>query len=995
MNIQAIKQNRFVRNFYKDKWLILFSILIVMVWAGIYLLFFYQPTYKSEAKVWIKDVATESYVVHGGEPRSQMRALTSAGNPILTQMEILKSKEMEQYLASLIRNKENFKMLKKVGKQGATQNSSVVTRDILEARTEPGTDIIKIELKWHDPVMAKELLVAALEKFDAVNLGINRDIQTKKRTYVDERLLEIEQKLLTVRDQIKQYKLGTMAVDLDEQTREMVRLKSQFVSRMEDVIASRQNAQGKVSSLQNQLSMTSKEAIRAVALGSGNENLVKLRNTINELKQQYAHDAIKLAPTNPKMVALKSKIETLENQIQDEIRQTVGMGGAAKSVHIYDPVREGLVEELSTTQARLRGLDSEIASLQESIARIDSTMKNIPESKYMLDNLQQEERTLALAYDELRKKQIEARIKEAETPSNVFVVDPPRVPESQSFPTPLHILLLSPMLGLVAGLGLSGLRTYSEDVCEGDIAVEQVTRAHVLGVIPWMRRPVSFQTSDPNVLSINDIAYKHILSNLKLHSAREGAHVITFSSTSLQRSRVSTVYTLASRLSKQGDSVALIDADFRTVNVYKKYPFAEADMMDLSDLIDEVDRKLRFSQEVYVNEIISALRPDRNGIHLGVNKKEMPHAYDSFSSKGFLHILNVLREHFDWVFIDSPSAAIAPEFVQVAHLSDGVVLFADKRVTNAVMKRVIKKIQITGAPLLGTVIREESPEMEREHREYTDWANRWDRGQTLPVNAAASVPMQSSRVDFMGAKIDALTMEQTLDRVAEIIDNREQVQHVVINVAKLVYMQNDPSLKRIINECGLINADGAGIVLGAKIMGIPIPERVAGIDLMQNLVHLANDHHYRLYFLGAEPEVLERVVDIYRQQYPNLEICGYRDGYFNPSEEMNIAKEIRDAQPDILFVAMSSPKKEKFIKEYKDMMGVPFVMGVGGSLDVIAGKVKRAPGWVQDFGMEWAYRILQEPRRMWKRYLVTNTQYGLMLVNNMISSRLRPRSTYG
>lgn len=244
------------------------------------------------------------------------------------------------------------------------------------------------------------------------------------------------------------------------------------------------------------------------------------------------------------------------------------------------------------------------------------------------------------------------------------------------------------------------------------------------------------------------------------------------------------------------------------------------------------------------------------------------------------------------------------------------------------------------------------------------------------------------RFNFFGAHIDPLTMEETLGRIDEIIRNRKVTQHVVINVAKLVMMQKDNHLREIINSCGLINVDGQGIVWGAQLMNFYVPERVAGIDLMQDLIKHAAWKGYRVYLLGASEEVIKTVVNVWYTQYPNLEIAGYRNGYFSEREESEIVANIQNSHADILFVAMSSPKKELFLNKYLDSLGVPFTMGVGGSFDVVAGKIKRAPVWMQQIGLEWFFRFLSEPKRMWRRYLVTNTVFAWMLVRALFEKCL-------
>lgn len=247
------------------------------------------------------------------------------------------------------------------------------------------------------------------------------------------------------------------------------------------------------------------------------------------------------------------------------------------------------------------------------------------------------------------------------------------------------------------------------------------------------------------------------------------------------------------------------------------------------------------------------------------------------------------------------------------------------------------------------------------------------------------------RISFFSAQLDPLTMAETLAHIDQVIAQRTPVQHVVVNVAKLVTMEKDPELRNAVNGCGLINADGTGIVWGARFLGLPVPERVAGIDLMENLIRLAAEKNYGIYFLGATKDIVEKVASHYKTLYPALPVKGYRDGYFKEDEEASVVNAIRKSGADILFVAISSPKKELFLNKHLRHLNVSFAMGVGGSFDVVAGKVKRAPRWMQQSGLEWFYRLLQEPRRMWRRYLTTNLKYAGMLAGAKLK---RSRKSY-
>jgi N-acetylglucosaminyldiphosphoundecaprenol N-acetyl-beta-D-mannosaminyltransferase len=233
-------------------------------------------------------------------------------------------------------------------------------------------------------------------------------------------------------------------------------------------------------------------------------------------------------------------------------------------------------------------------------------------------------------------------------------------------------------------------------------------------------------------------------------------------------------------------------------------------------------------------------------------------------------------------------------------------------------------------------------------------------------------------VRMMGVPMHPWTMDETLDEISRRLDEGKFTQHVVINVAKLVKMQTDIHLRNAILACDIINIDGMGVVWGARFLGFEIPERVAGIDLFLNLLKLASEHDEPVYFLGAKPEVVEQTVVNMKDRFPLLKISGWHHGYFWDNEN-DVVSDIHSSEASMLFVGISSPKKEQFINRWRNQLGVKFVMGVGGTFDVIAGITRRAPIWMQNAGLEWLYRVIQEPRRMWKRYLVTNSKFIWML----------------
>ena len=229
------------------------------------------------------------------------------------------------------------------------------------------------------------------------------------------------------------------------------------------------------------------------------------------------------------------------------------------------------------------------------------------------------------------------------------------------------------------------------------------------------------------------------------------------------------------------------------------------------------------------------------------------------------------------------------------------------------------------------------------------------------------------RVKFLGCPVDCLTSGELLAELKEAI--RDQLPTKVIqfvNANKVAMVRNEPAMGRILERADYVLADGQPMLPLAALLGITIPERIDGIGLMHKLLQLADSEGFSVYLLGARQEIVEECVRRIGLDFPWARIAGYRNGYFKESEIPTIAKAVRETAPDFLFLGMGSPIKEQFADEWKEQLGARVIQGVGGSFDVMAGMVRRAPRWVQRGGFEWLYRIIQEPRRMFWRYMKTN-----------------------
>ncbi|MHB0999387.1 MAG: WecB/TagA/CpsF family glycosyltransferase [Armatimonadota bacterium] len=209
-------------------------------------------------------------------------------------------------------------------------------------------------------------------------------------------------------------------------------------------------------------------------------------------------------------------------------------------------------------------------------------------------------------------------------------------------------------------------------------------------------------------------------------------------------------------------------------------------------------------------------------------------------------------------------------------------------------------------------------------------------------------------------------MQTALSTIERFISERTPRMVVTADSSAVVIARDDPELMEILGKADLVTPDSSGILWAAKYLGMPLIERVSGADMVVHLCERAAQNGYSVFFLGAAPGVTDIAADNLKKRYPGLKIAGTHHGYFKPDESPAIVKIVRDSKPDMLFVAMGIPMQEKWIDKYRNDLQVPVSMGVGGTFDVISGRVKRAPKWMQRHGLEWAYRLLSNPRKIGK-----------------------------
>lgn len=252
--------------------------------------------------------------------------------------------------------------------------------------------------------------------------------------------------------------------------------------------------------------------------------------------------------------------------------------------------------------------------------------------------------------------------------------------------------------------------------------------------------------------------------------------------------------------------------------------------------------------------------------------------------------------------------------------------------------------------------------------------------------------MRPDKIKILDIQFHCVNMEDSIKLIEEFIADKGKHQVCVPNVYTTVLMQKDDEFKKFHNSCSLAVADGTPLVWLSRLYSKPIPERVAGPDLFKEFIKRTARKGYNFFFLGTTTPLLKKMIENLKEKYPSLKIAGYYSPPFMkefPEEEnQKMIKIINKAKPDVLWVGLTAPKQEKWIGSNLDRLDVPVSIGVGAAFDFVAGSVRRAPNWIQKIGLEWFYRLCQEPKRLWKRYLIGNTIFIWLVLKEFVKLRI-------
>lgn len=685
----------------KLKTVIVFA--LVGLLAGIlYAVIFFNPSYKSEAKLLIKNTDQTAFITELGDT-SRITPLGANTNPLLTQMEILKSDNYAKNVWQVISRKYNLSINEKKG-------TSLIQKAV-EIKNPVGTDIITINASWSNPETAKDIAEEFAKVYILSNNNIAKQGIIESKQAIDKQLAEAESNLQDIRSKIKDFKENNSTVDLKVESENIVNQIANLEYKYQDVHSQAFAESNKVSSLAKNLGLNWHQAINSVALGN-NPNITELQNKLITLKEQQAALATKYTVYHPSKIAVDAEVNSLKEQLASQIKTTVGASDQNNLIMINDPVRTGMMESLINSEAAYTGLQAQARNLKKAINQLNSKKDKIPVQQLSLNNAEQQEANWANIVNTLKSKQIEAAIRETEVTSNISVVDAPAIPLNAAFPNKIQLASLFAILGTLLGVASILIVALMKNTYDDLDQMEKDLNSNVLGIIPWLDKEAY---DEPGILfaiddsaSFYSLAYQKIVSGLRIKGYNADVNSLAFTSSEFSKFRSTIIMNIAYGLNKIGQSVIVVDADFRTPSISREFGLKVSEKFNLAELLSEISRETRatgnFNWEK-LNYFTQEL-PKSDRFHIIPNNGNVPDPCEFLHSTSFNKLIQELKKRYCWVLVDVPPALAVPDSLAVGSAVDGMVLVTGLDADKSILKKIYKQFKNYNIPIFGIVARE-------------------------------------------------------------------------------------------------------------------------------------------------------------------------------------------------------------------------------------------------------------------------------------------------
>lgn len=712
------ENNALIQLIKKERKLVLTGLIAGLSLFIFYYIFFYTTLYSTESKIYVKNII-KSDLVSNLDGGSTVVSESGYSNPLFNLYEILKSEKVAYKSYSVIKEKfpEDLNALGADSKETFFKSY----KKLIEATTEPSTDIITIKFMWPNQKHAPIVLAEVLKAFQEENLFIRKAGIIQKKEMIDKQTEDIAKKLENVRNQIKNYKINAGISNIEVETINTVNARIDLEKQADILLSQIQYNRRKLNEFASELKIKNAEvALRATGIGS-DPYLVKLSQDLAIAKQDYAKMRAKFKDQYPDVISVRNEISELQNLINDRKEETAANISIPRAV--YDGPSSQVVTNFAFTQAEMVSLQAQWQALRSGINQLLAKEEKLPNAQMGLDELRKLEDTLLGAYKNIKEKQLEASIREKEIIDNIIILNFPSKASS------LVILILTRFLGfmlsgLLLGLTAAYLKQALEDRWDNLDEMKLQTGQNVLGSIPWVK-----DVYDETSKNIMDAAYTNIASSLISKAYLNESFVVSFISTDKNQPRSTISETLTKKLSEMERSVLLIDLVSKDVKDF-----------DLVEAVKAINKELRLGSTPGINESSPQQGTDNRqtpeNIHnilknaikkqvLNYDSKKLKldkietnikseNLNDILSSKGFKQILSILKNHYEFIFINAPHGFISlPEIQTLKTLSESIILISSMNTNRQGLMQFVEEVADSNVKILGIIAREENSELER------------------------------------------------------------------------------------------------------------------------------------------------------------------------------------------------------------------------------------------------------------------------------------------
>lgn len=685
--------------------------------AIIFGIFLYSPSYESVSKLLIEDSRSTTFIVDLDSDRS-LQTMGSNKNPIMTQMQILTSLDMAERVYLKLKDEVPFNKYK-------PEQIILAFNESIKLDNPPATDIIEFSARWKSPDDAQKIVKNYIKAYYDYNTELNKKSIIQVKSYINEQLTLSQAELKEVRNKIKDYKKENESIDIGTETVSVVQQITNAENLISNIKAQINYHEGKTNELSKKLNILPvaiDQIIDSVALGQ-NTNLISLQNTLNESQQQYASFKIRYPENTLKMRSLGENISEIKRQIETQMISTIGKTIEDNETSlISDSVRTEIISNLVNSQTELFSLKSQKKSLENTLSELKTKQEFIPKKQKILTEYLQKEDTLRSIVDALSTKLVEAKIRESEIVSNVSVIQNPTLPIGASFPTLFHIMAIFVIIGGLLGYAVVLGLYFLKDTAQGANELEDVIKAPILGVIPWLsNNSYNRIGADITPLSIAGIIYQKIITSIKIKCIKQKINVIGISSVDFRKNRSVISANIAKTLARCNYSVLVINADFRGGNIADEFNLDSNDLPDLTELLLNSKKLLEIEtgsdvQKEVAKYIVSI--PECKKLFLMSNKSISDNPSELIMGYSFSLLIQTLKDKFDYIIVDTPPILAVSDSISIAQYLDGLAVICGVQTSRSMLRKVRKLCDDNYVNLIGAIARDTVSELEIPESQY-------------------------------------------------------------------------------------------------------------------------------------------------------------------------------------------------------------------------------------------------------------------------------------